>query len=318
MKKIISKDFIFRILMIVMSIAVIYMVFSCFKKPAANTGNISRSNENSIVEKKTEESSSKPVNYIDKDERKEVKVPIIMYHSISENESMFCDYVVSPALLEQDIKYFQSKGYTAVFVNDLIRYVRNGEKLPEKPIVVSFDDGFYNNLALALPVLENCKCKAVISVVGEYTELAERDGYVGMEGSYLTLNDIDFLRSTGIIEISNHTYAMHSIDGARKGCGQKDGESAEDYRTALYNDLFTLQQMMDTIGFRPNVFAYPYGIIGENAPKIVRSCGFSATLGCGEKVNTLSVGDDDCLYGLGRYNRAYGKSPEEFFKNILE
>ena len=79
-------------------------------------------------------------------------------------------YTVRPDELENDLDYLKEHGYTAVFMQDLIDYVYHGKELPAKPVVITFDDGFYNNWYYVLPMLKERNMKAVISVVGSYTE----------------------------------------------------------------------------------------------------------------------------------------------------
>ena len=74
-----------------------------------------------------------------------VQVPVIMYHAVIDDSRRLGQYVVSPAELESDFAWLQRNGYTAVLSEDLIRYVEDGTPLPEKPVLITFDDGYYNN-----------------------------------------------------------------------------------------------------------------------------------------------------------------------------
>lgn len=55
-------------------------------------------------------------------------------------------------------------------MTELINYVYNDASLPEKPIIITFDDGYYNNLSYAVPLLHKYNMKAVVSIVGEYSD----------------------------------------------------------------------------------------------------------------------------------------------------
>ena len=101
-------------------------------------------------------------------EEEGIRVPIVMYHSVLKSRTG--KYIVSPEQLEQDLKYIQERGYETIVMADLIEYVENGRELPERPIMLTFDDGYYNNLHYVVPLLEKYNMRAVISVVGKYTD----------------------------------------------------------------------------------------------------------------------------------------------------
>ena len=69
-----------------------------------------------------------------------VKLPVIMYHSLLKDEKLQNDYTVSPTLFENDLKYLTENGYTTVVVKDLTDYVYGKKSLPEKCIMLTFDD----------------------------------------------------------------------------------------------------------------------------------------------------------------------------------
>ena len=75
---------------------------------------------------------------------KEIFVPSVMYHSLLKDPDRAGDYVVSPAVFEEDMRYLAEKGYETVFASDLIDFVEKGVPLPEKPVLVTFDDGYLN------------------------------------------------------------------------------------------------------------------------------------------------------------------------------
>ena len=99
-----------------------------------------------------------------------IKLPIVMYHSILKDSKRQGKYVISPDMLERDIKYLNENGYTPVFMQEVIDYVINGHPLPEKPIVLSFDDGYYNNYTYAYPLAQQYHAKIVIAPIIAQTE----------------------------------------------------------------------------------------------------------------------------------------------------
>ena len=116
-------------------------------------------------------SEKEPYNpVIAQNDGEEIILPIIMYHSLLKDEKYQGKYVLSPDLFESDLKYLEQNGYTTIVIQDLIDYFDKGTPLPEKPIMLTFDDGYYNNYLYAYPLLKKYNSKAVISINGFYTE----------------------------------------------------------------------------------------------------------------------------------------------------
>lgn len=232
------------------------------------------------------------------------------------DSDLYGDYVTSPQVLEDDMKYLKKNGYTTVFVEELINFVHCGSELPPKPVILTFDDGFYNNLTYVLPLLEKYDMKATVSIVGSYSEKAESESLRSSRYSYLNSEDISALFNSGKVEIANHSYDLHNL-GRRKGASILPGESYEEYRSLLISDLQKTQDYLsDSCRIVPQVFTYPYGAVSEPSLRIVKSAGFVASLGVEEKPNYISA-EPECLYCLYRYNRPHGISTEDFMKKIL-
>ena len=248
-------------------------------------------------------------------EQEGVFLPVVMYHSIVDNGKG--DYQLSPAQFEDDLRYLKSHGYETVSAAQLVSYTRGEGTLPERPVMLTFDDGFYNNLSAALPLLERYDMCAVVSIVGRYTdELAAADPHAERY-SYLTWEDVSELLASGRIEIGSHTWDMHSND-ERAGCSIRIGEDPQAYADTLRDDLGRLQMRCEEMtGATPTVFAYPYGFICRESIPVLQELGFTCTLTCYEKPNYITR-DKRCLYGLSRYNRPPGVSSEVFFAGVLE
>ena len=243
---------------------------------------------------------------------KPVPLPVIMYHSVCEKPP--ADYIVSPLQLESDLIWLKEHGYESVSAQQLIDYTNNTGELPQKPVLITFDDGFYNNLSLALPLLEKYDMCAVVSIVGRFTDIyAENDPHSDLY-SYLTWNDISTMLETGRIEIGNHTYDMHSLDTARKGSIMLESESENDDRSILHDDISTLQrEIKEHTGMMPVVFAYPFGAVSRSSLPVIRENGFLMTLTCREALNYITH-DPQCLYGIFRFNRSGFYDTKDFMK----
>lgn len=245
-----------------------------------------------------------------------IEVPIIMYHSILKDPSRSNKYTVTPTVLEEDLKYIKDKGYTTVTITDLISYVYDNKPLPENPIVLTFDDGHYNNYGYLFPLLEKYDMKAVISIVGSYTDKFTETDEANLNYSYLRWKDIKELMDTGRIEFQNHTYNLHSNTGKRIGTKKIKGETDEHYKNVLEEDILKLQQeFKENTNYIPQCFTYPFGGISNASLDIIKELGFKASLSCEQGINKLTK-NPNSLYLLKRYNRPSYISTYNFFQKI--
>lgn len=245
-----------------------------------------------------------------------IEVPIIMYHSILKDPSRSNKYTVTPTVLEEDLKYIKDKGYTTVTITNLISYVYDNKPLPEKPIVLTFDDGHYNNYGYLFPLLEKYDMKAVISIVGSYTDKFTETDEANLNYSYLRWKDIKELMDTGRIEFQNHTYNLHSNTGKRIGTKKIKGETDEHYKNVLEEDILKLQQeFKENTNYIPQCFTYPFGGISNASLDIIKELGFKASLSCEQGINKLTK-NPNSLYLLKRYNRPSYISTYNFFQKI--
>ncbi len=248
-----------------------------------------------------------------------IQFPIVMYHQISRKTDNLGKYIISCEQLAEDLDYINSMGYTTVTVQDLINYVNGKSSLPEKPIMITFDDGHETAYTIVYPLLKERNMCAVVSVIGYladlYTEIDDHnDTY-----SYLNWDEIKELSDTPEIEIQNHSYNMHSIEtGGRRGIAQISTESEEDYFTAISEDVGKMQiALMKKGETKATAMVYPYGSHTDSTLEICKKLGFKCTMTCEERMNTITRFNPQTLYDLGRYNRPSDISTEEFFKNIL-
>lgn len=245
-----------------------------------------------------------------------IKVPIIMYHSILKDPARSNKYTITPAVLEEDLKYIKANGYETITISDLISYVYADKPLPPKPIILTFDDGHYNNYGYLYPLLEKYDMKAVISIVGSYTDKFSETNEANLNYSYLRWKDINELISSGRIEFQNHTYNLHDNTHGRIGAKKKNGESDDEYKKILEEDINKLQnEFKENTGYVPTCFTYPFGGISNSSLDIIKELGFKASLSCEEGINKITK-NPNSLYLLKRYNRPSYVSTYNIFKKF--
>lgn len=245
-----------------------------------------------------------------------IPLPVVMYHGLTRISKYQNKFFISPKQFEKDLQYLQENQYTPVVMKDLINYVDNGTPLPERPVLITFDDGFFNNYLYAYPLLREYNMKAVFSVIGDladkYSVIQDENAYY----AYMTWEDIKELSASGYIEIQNHSYDLHDNNGSRRGAMQKQGESLDSYRQVLEDDVGKMQKMLyETTGLMPTTFTYPYGYISKSSKEILKNMGFRATLSCAEGLNYITR-DPDSLFYLKRVCRSPEESSIQFFKAI--
>lgn len=122
--------------------------------------------------------------------------PILEYHQVTDAplDPDFEIYNVPPADFAAQLDYLQAEGYTTITLKDFMYAVKGYRTLPEKPIVLTFDDGYADNYKVMLPILEAHGMTAVIYVITN--ELGQKN--------YLKLDELKDLQKRGI-EIGSHT-----------------------------------------------------------------------------------------------------------------
>lgn len=247
-----------------------------------------------------------------------IDLPILMYHGLIKSPKHQNRFMISPDMFESDLKYINSHGYTPIFVQTLIDYIYNDIALPDKPIMITFDDGYYNNYLYGLPIIKKYNCKIILSPIGKFTDDYSKIKDEHADYSHVTWNHINEMIDSGLVEIQNHTYNMHSNKKPRIGCTKKRGESLEKYKENLTEDINKMQdRTLAETGKTPTAFVYPFGAISKEAPDIIRSIGFKVTFCCEGRMNTITK-DPECLHNLCRFIRPNSISTKNYFAKILK
>jgi len=266
------------------------------------------------------EPESRAVVSVEAAAQKPIELPVLMYHSINSKESKAGDYVITPGALRGDLEWLRDNGYQTVVVQDLLDYVETGKALPEKPVMITFDDGYYNNYLNAFPLLKEFQMKAVVSIIvsetDKYSQLNEnRENY-----SHLTWEQIKEMMDSGLVEFQNHSYGLHKSGGKgkRKGIGKIRGESTEAYQAAIREDVEKGQlRFVEMTGYAPTAFTYPFGSVSEDSYGVLEELGFRATLDAQGKVFHLTR-DPECLRRIPRYNRPWGTTAEKIITKAMK
>ena len=249
------------------------------------------------------------------------QVPILMYHHLSEDVTN--SEMVSPEQFEAQIRALSEAGYTGVSFDELQAYVLRGEPLPEKPVVITFDDGYESNYTLAYPILQKYGMKAAIFAIGVSFG---KDHYKDTDHAitpHFGAAEAAEMAASGLVSIQSHTYDMHQWPPYESGSAVREnilplpGESEEAYVQALTEDFTRSRALLeDATGLPVDVLAYPAGQYSTLAQVTLQSLGVHVTLSTNPGVNTVVKGLPQTLYAMLRFGITEDISPEALLDMI--
>lgn len=257
-----------------------------------------------------------------RDETLTKKVPILMYHALTEVESEASSTVITMSAFEEQMSALKEEGYTAIFYSDLVSYVYEGTPLPEKPIVITFDDGYESNLSLAMPVLEKYGMCATVSVIGvSIGKDTYKDTGVAMY-PHFSLDEARIAYESGIFDFQSHSFDMHQNEydeDMRDGMLKKDVESENEYIFALREDFARSREELEGgIGNEVFVITYPHGKFSELTDIVLMESGALVSVSTREGVNEITKGLMQSLRGLQRLNMTDEVSESALIRLLTE
>lgn len=192
------------------------------------------------------------------------QMPILMYHDITEDSNKTNSLTITEERFRLDMEFLKEFGYTALLPEDLVKIQKGQMKMPKKPIMVTFDDGYLSNYTYAYPILQQTDTKAAIAVVAHNMKT---DEYLAEERSMLCWSEMREMSDSGLVEIGLHTYNLHNPQHAGaiapdgiNGVDRLKGETKENYNLRVGGDLSKgLSVIEQNLGKKVHLFAYPYG-----------------------------------------------------------
>lgn len=219
-----------------------------------------------------------------------------MYHDVIQEEASSCnDWTTTTDQLREDLQWLKDHGYTTLLPSELA----GGAPLPDKAVMITFDDGYASNYRLAFPILKEFGAKAVVSLITRRME----DG----NPNFLTWDMCREMADSGLVEFGSHTRDHHG-GGDPRGIQRSKGESREDYLQRILPDLQSSIDLIETqLGREVLFFAYPHGQTEPWANDFLREH-FSVTVTTHHGAADISGG----LYDLPRYNINPKQPPGKF------
>lgn len=227
-------------------------------------------------------------------ELKSINVPILVHHYVEvvtdERDFIRRSLSIRPDYFERQLKYLIDIGYTFISLDDLSDALLRNRTLPDKPVVLTFDDGYRDFYTDAFPILKRYGIKSVNYIV---------PAFIGKDQNYLDAGQIKEMLATGLLEIGAHT--MNHVD-----LPSLSGE-------ALFREINGSKKYLeDNFGVPVRHFAYPWGISDDRVNKAVKSAGFIS----GVSIQKGVVNRESDLYFLPRLH--VGNIEPEALLRVME
>ncbi|WP_338694902.1 polysaccharide deacetylase family protein [Streptomyces sp. Q6] len=196
-----------------------------------------------------------------------VPVPILMYHSVAHEPSEATRRLsVAPGQFAEQMELLGARGYTPLTTADLAGIWRGGGRvLPDRPVLITFDDGYEGVHRYALPALTAQGFPATVFVSTGWLRGPYDTG--GGLDTMLDWTQVRALAAHGV-EIGGHTHTHPQLDQL----GDKELE---------FELLHCREIVAAELGGQPVSFAYPYGHSDRRVRRAVRAAGFAQSLAVG-------------------------------------
>lgn len=206
-------------------------------------------------------------------------VPILLYHSVSDEATPeFRRWVVDPGRFAEQMGLLAEGGYRAITVSEYVRCMLGESELCDKPVVITFDDGFADFRTTALPILREFGLRSTLYLTTAYLDGTSRWLAPAGEPSRPMLKWSDVVAVAGDnVEIGAHGHTHRQLDTVALGDAVEDIERS---KTLLETRL----------GVEIRTLAYPYGYSTRALRREVEAMGFTSA--CGVKHALSSLRDD--------------------------
>lgn len=184
-----------------------------------------------------------------------IRVPILMFHYVEyvqdPKDTIRKSLSITPATFDMQLQTLTQAGYTFLNTRDLLDISFGKKQLPQKPIMLTFDDGYRDFYTDAYPILKKYNAKAIAYIV---------PGFINKPNN-LTKSQLDEIIKDGLVEIGAHTMNHTYLRGM-----SKDRATTEVVSSKIY--------LEKEVGKPVLTFAYPYGAFDIQAVQIVKDAGF--------------------------------------------
>ena len=204
-------------------------------------------------------------------------IPILMYHSVSDTAAASIRGLsVRPKAFAEQVAYLANNGFTGLTFGELCRLRRSGEPLPQRPVVLTFDDGYADLVEEALPVLTSHGFPATVFITTGWLDDAGQRAAGTPPDRMLTWRQLAVLEQAGV-EIGAHSHSHPQLDQI----------PVKQLRAELADPKSLLE---DRLGHSVATLAYPYGYSSRRVREMSLELGYRN--GAGVANGIASPGSD--------------------------
>lgn len=233
------------------------------------------------------------------------KIPVLMYHHLlfqedierynwSNNSS-----VLSVETFEKQMDYLYENGFYTATLDELQNFIDGNIDLPEKTVVITFDDGYLSNVLYAYPIMKRYNFRGTIFMIGHRVD-NEQEPFDPSSTQALSLNQS--YKYEDVFSYESHTYDLHDMD--EKGVAKVFSSDEE----TIINDLKNSKNLLNA-----KYLAYPYGKYDENTIEYLRNSGYEMAF----TIEKGYVTEDSNKYELPRFGVIPNKMPFSRFMRIV-
>jgi poly-beta-1,6-N-acetyl-D-glucosamine N-deacetylase len=213
---------------------------------------------------------------------KQARVPIMMYHDILPEKQVFFD--VTPEEFESHLQAIQQNGLTPITVDHLMTHLRTGLPLPEKPILLTFDDGYAGHYDYVYPLLKKYGYPATFSI------------YTAKVGKKLGRSSLTWEQLREMSKDPLVTIAAHSVTHP------PDLRTLTD--TQLQTEIVQSKQILEQeLGIPIHYFTYPEGKYDARVAQLVEAAGYQAAFTMSD-IDERFAGQSESLLAISRIGQS--------------
>lgn len=183
------------------------------------------------------------------------RVPILMYHYVEyikdSKDKIRISLHIPPNVFESQLQTLQENGYTFITTSDIDLALAGKIKLPPRPILITFDDGYRDFYTDVYPILKKHRAKATLYVIVGFLD----------RPNHLLKSQLQELAGSGLVEIGAHTMNHLWLRGGN-------------YNTVKYEIAESRKELQVMLNLPINSFAYPFGAFDNQAIQAVKDAGF--------------------------------------------